>query len=132
MKKLLSVGLFAFGMMSAASVVLAGPVADATKASVMEAREHLVSLLSTTDKDGQAKRVADIKLATAKVDTLIEQNADTLKAFSEPWKAFKNTRDTELIPNILAGKIDEAKALATGVQAERLKKMMDALGAVSQ
>ena len=37
--------------------------------------------------------------------------------------AFKQTRDTELIPLIYAGKDKEAKRLALGIQAERFDKM---------
>ena len=38
------------------------------------------------------------------------------------WTAFRQTRDTQLIPLIYEGKIEEAEALALGIQAERYLK----------
>ncbi|MBF0584779.1 MAG: hypothetical protein HQL80_11185 [Magnetococcales bacterium] len=132
MKKMLSSGLLGMGLALYASMAMAGPVADATKASLTEAREKLVALLSITDKAAQAKQVEEVQAASAKVDALVGKNADTLKAFNEVWTAFKTTRDSELIPNVLAGKKDEAKALATGVQAGRFKQMQEILAAITQ
>ncbi|MBF0401116.1 MAG: hypothetical protein HQL90_10155 [Magnetococcales bacterium] len=132
MKKMLSSGLLGMGLALYASVAMAGPVADATKASLTEAREKLVTLLSITDKAAQTKQVEEVQAASAKVDALVGKNADALKAFNEVWTAFKTTRDSELIPNVLAGKKDEAKALATGVQAGRFKQMQEILAAVTQ
>ena len=40
------------------------------------------------------------------------------------------TRDGEIIPFVKAGKKDDAKALAKGVQAERFKKMQELLTAL--
>ena len=57
-------------------------------------------------------------------------SGDKIKAFDEfkaTWSEFKKTRETELVPAILAGKQEEGDRLATGVQKERYKKMMDLL-----
>lgn len=40
------------------------------------------------------------------------------------------TRDTEIIPALKSGKKDAAKALAKGVQAERVKKLNELLGSL--
>jgi len=55
---------------------------------------------------------------------------DAAKAneFKAVWGDFKKTRDGEIIPQIYAGKKAEAKALASGIQAERMKKMKGTLG----
>jgi hypothetical protein len=50
------------------------------------------------------------------------------KELVETWAAFKKTRETELVPAVLAGKDDEAKKLATGVQKERYTKCQQLLG----
>ena len=44
------------------------------------------------------------------------------KELVETWNAFKKTRETELVPAILAGKEDEAKKIAGGIQKERITK----------
>ncbi|MEO5333143.1 MAG: hypothetical protein H7839_14070 [Magnetococcus sp. YQC-5] len=132
MKKLLLAGILGLGLGFSSSAVMAGPVADSVKAAMKEARENLVAMLDTPDKEGQAKRHEAIKAASAKVDEIVAKNGDALKAFNEIWTVFKQTRDTELIPKLMAGKVDEAKALATTVQAERVKKMGEILGAVAQ
>lgn len=51
-----------------------------------------------------------------------EDMVEDVKSIYKPWEAFRNTRDSELIPLIEAGKIDEAKKIAFGVQAERYNK----------
>jgi hypothetical protein len=68
-----------------------------------------------------------VKSALADKTTAKEQAAK-FKEFKEIWEAFKKTRDTEIIPAIKAGKVDAAKALAKGIQAERLGKMKQLLG----
>ncbi|MEO5362190.1 MAG: hypothetical protein H7838_00995 [Magnetococcus sp. DMHC-8] len=128
MKKTGMVGLLMGGLFGLMAWAWAGTVADATRASLMEAREGLVALLAAATPESQNKRLGTIRLATAKVDVLIDKNGEALREFSEVWRAFKATRDGELIPGLLAGKQDEAKALATGIQAERFKKMLDILG----
>jgi hypothetical protein len=46
----------------------------------------------------------------------------------ETWNAFKKTREAELVPAILAGKDDEAKKLAGGIQKERITKCQQLVG----
>jgi hypothetical protein len=52
------------------------------------------------------------------------------KELKEVWEAFKKTRDGEIVPAVKAGKVDAAKALAKGIQAERLGKMKELLSAL--
>ena len=58
---------------------------------------------------------------------MAKEQVAKFKEFQEIWQAFKKTRDTEIIPAVKAGKVDVAKALAKGVQAERLGKMKQLL-----
>ncbi len=46
-----------------------------------------------------------------------------LKEFNALRSAFRQTRDAQVIPLILAGKIEEAKAVILGIQEERNQKM---------
>ena len=45
--------------------------------------------------------------------------AANIKTAREAWTAFRATRDQDLIPAVMAGRIKEAMALARGIQAER-------------
>lgn len=47
--------------------------------------------------------------------------ASSIAAARASWKAFRDTRDAELVPLILANKTREAMALARGIQSERYK-----------
>jgi hypothetical protein len=77
--------------------------------------------------------------------TVVKDSADAVSAalaklkapagkeaqFSElvsTWNAFKTTREVDLVPAILAGKEDEAKKLAGGVQKERITKCQQLVG----
>jgi hypothetical protein len=77
------------------------------------------------------------KMTTAR-ETLASASLGKLKApagkeaqfkdLVDTWGAFKKTRETELVPLILAGKEDEALKLAGGIQKERINKCMTLLG----
>jgi hypothetical protein len=110
----------------------AGASDDACKA-LMEARSNLVAMLETSDKamlDGQK---AKVEAASAKLEEIIAAMAkgpDAARAneFNAVWGDFRKTRDGEIIPQIYAGKKADAKALASGIQAERMKKLKGAMG----
>lgn len=126
-----------FAMILALITAFAAPAfashAEGVMTSMMKARENLLALLDSTDKAAHAGFQAEIVKATKEVDSKVKSaladkatTKDELtkyKEFSEIWEAFKKTRDGEIIPAIKAGKIDAAKALAKGVQAERFGKM---------
>jgi methyl-accepting chemotaxis protein len=93
-------------------------------------RAALMGMLATPDADARGKLHAQIKQLTREIDTSFETLLaagidDGLKTrirqIQEPWRAFRDTRDGQLIPAILEGRGDEARALATGVQAERYR-----------
>lgn len=111
--------------------------ADAIKTSLMTARENLVAMISAPDAAAQDKYQEEITKATKGVDdgvaaaladkaTLSEQ-VTKLEAFNKVWGEFKKTRDAEIIPAIKVGKVEDAKKLATTVQAERMKEMKGTL-----
>jgi len=97
------------------------------------ARESLVTMMVNKDKRGAdhqkvVKDTADAvsaQLAKLKAPAGKEQQ---LKELTETWNAFKKTRETELVPAILAGKEDEAKKLAGGIQKERITKCQQLVG----
>ncbi len=109
---------------------------DDACASLMEARGHLVTMIGSADKAANDGLKDKIQAASGKVDASVNAmmksyNAgDEAKAaaFKPVWEAFKNTRETEIIPLVYAGKNADAKAIATGIQAERMGKMKAALG----
>jgi hypothetical protein len=113
----------------------AAPADDAC-ASLMEARANLVKMLDSTDKAANDVLKANIATATAKVDATVSAMAKSYNAgdagkaaaFKPTWEDFKKTRDGEIVPMVYAGKVAEAKALGTGIQAERMGKMKAAMG----
>ena len=117
------------------SAAQAAPADDAC-ASLMEARGHLVAMIGSSDKAANDGLKGKIQAASAKVDASVNAmmksyNAgDEAKAaaFKPVWEAFKNTREGEIIPLVYAGKNADAKAIATGIQAERMGKMKAAMG----
>jgi hypothetical protein len=126
-------------MLALASISLpaAASAADDVKASLGKAREGVLALLDTTDKAKQDSLVAQIGAASAGVDralaaasTAPAAHAAEWKEFDQIWKAFKETRDGQLIPAVRAGKPDVAKSLAKGVQAERFEKMNELLATI--
>ncbi len=121
-------------LLLAATSAHAAPSDDAC-AALMEARGHLVAMIGSTDKAAHADLKPKIHAASAKVDAAVSAmqksynagNEAQANAFKPVWEAFKTTRENEIIPAVLAGKNADAKALATGVQAERMKQMRGAL-----
>jgi hypothetical protein len=73
--------------------------------------------------DEQLKTITERELA---VDTV----QDHLKKIQGTWSDFRTTRDTQMIPAILAGDLASAQRLAVGVQAERYASMTESMIAV--
>jgi hypothetical protein len=119
----------------ASGAAVAAPADDAC-AALMEARGNLVTLIGSSDKSAYDGLKAKIHDASARVDATVatmakSYNADNeakAAAFKPVWEAFKNTRESEIIPLVYAGKNADAKAIATGIQAERMGKMKAAMG----
>ncbi len=94
-------------------------------------------MLNSSDKAAQEGLKTKIETASKNLDTALTalladkamaaDKIEQLKVFKTNWEDFKKTREGEIIPAILSGKMDVAKDLAKGVQAERMKKMKAAL-----
>jgi hypothetical protein len=103
------------------------------RSELSAARESLVTMLTNKDKRGaeQQKIVADTANAVsahlAKLKAPVGKEAE-FKQLVENWNAFKKTREAELVPAILAGKEDEARKIAGGVQKERITKCQQMVG----
>ena len=129
MKKLIALIVCLFVFTPAISFANAADILT----SLQTARGKLVALLGATDKGSQTALVQEIKTATQEVDKTIAAtladpatSADLktkLPELKTIWTDFQKTRDTEIIPAILAGDKDKAKGLAQGIQVERFKKM---------
>lgn len=105
---------------------------DEACAALMEARGHLVSMLGASDRATQDDLKAKVHAASARLDGILDLIAAgesaKVSAFRPVWETFKNTRETEIIPLIYAGRNAEARAIATGIQAERMGRMRAAMG----
>lgn len=105
-----------------------------TKADLNGVRALLVTLLAEKDKAKLDSTNNKIKELTEVIDDrfnyLLNNKAfpsdmiDDMKKINEVWRAFRNTRDTELIPAIYEGDIEKARGLALGIQAERYKTFL--------
>jgi hypothetical protein len=137
MKKLLIGGML-FTSMFAMQVLQAATICD-VKVALHDARSNLVTMVGSTDNAEQEGLKVKIDEATVRLEEAYgamlsdDNTADDaqLNTFKETWEAFKNTRETEIVPAIYAGKNADAKAIATGIQAERMKVMngvVEALG----
>lgn len=130
MHKSVSLMLASLLFTGAGSAVAATP--DDVCTALMEARGHLVSMIASTDKATNDALKGKIQAASAQVEAALTdvQKGDAAKAaaFKPVWEAFKNTRETEIIPAVYAGKNVDAKALASGIQAERMTQMKSAMG----
>lgn len=118
-----------------AATAQAAPSDEACTA-LMEARGHLVAMIGSSDKAANDGLKGKIQSASGKVDASVSAMMKSYNAsdearaaaFKPVWEAFKNTRETEIIPLVYAGRNADAKAIATGVQAERMGKMKAAMG----
>jgi len=117
-----------------APLVQAGP-ADEVKTGLGTARENLVAMLDAPDAASQDKFYVAVTQASAEVDKALaalksgaaaDQQAK-VQDLQTTWEAFKTTREKEIVPAIRSGKKDEAKAIAKGIQAERMGKMKNLL-----
>lgn len=134
MRHTLLFGLFVLAGLTSGTV-LAAPADDAC-AALMEARANLVTMIGSTDKTAYDGLKAKIQEASGKLDATLmamaksynAENEGKAAAFKPVWEDFKKTREAEIIPLVYAGKNPEAKAIATGIQAERMGKMKAAMG----
>ena len=125
----LSVALLTLG---SSTLAAANEFSD-LRGKLSAARESLVTMLVNKDKRGTdhqkvVKDTADaVSAHLAKLKAPAGKEAQ-MKELVDTWNAFKKTREVELVPAILAGKEDEAKKLAGGVQKERITKCQQLVG----
>ena len=110
------------------SSLYAGDFAD-LRTKVMEARDSLVTLVKNKDKRdaAQQKLVKDTANAVSAKIATMKAPAGKESAFAEMsknWADFKKTREEKLVPLILAGKQEEGKKIAMGIQKVRLTKVL--------
>ncbi|HHT9159419.1 MAG TPA: MCP four helix bundle domain-containing protein [Candidatus Brocadiaceae bacterium] len=105
---------------------------EGVKTRLVEGRTALLSMLDEKDKAKQAEYNAKIKKVTAEINTMIpsmvEKEKGTacegkLNELKEAWVIFRDGRDNNVIPALLAGRVDEAKAIGTGIQKERFARV---------
>jgi len=103
------------------------------KSRINEVRAVLVAMTGETDKIKIDRYHETIKEISSLIDRDFlewlsqDSGAEIIATVSElksTWEAFRNTRDTQIIPFIYEGRMQEAKELALGIQAERYKKMV--------
>lgn len=100
------------------------------RSQLSAARESLVTMLTNKDKRGadQQKLVKDtadaVSAKLAKMKAPAGKEAQ-FKELNETWAAFKKTREVDLVPAILAGREDEARKLAGGIQRERITRCQE-------
>lgn len=105
----------------------------AIKSNIDDMRVTLLNMMSAKDRSEKAALHQFIKERSDELmrlkQTLTERNKDEpplLKKIEElnaVNDGFKQTREGELIPLIYAGRIDEARKIAFGIQAKRYEKM---------
>ncbi|MBI5643250.1 MAG: methyl-accepting chemotaxis protein [Deltaproteobacteria bacterium] len=98
-----------------------------------EVRVDLLTMMAATSRADKELRHQGIKESSEQIDTisrrLLERNRDDisvlarLEELNKIRNAFVQTRDSQIIPLIYEGKIDQARRLALGIQAQRHEKM---------
>jgi methyl-accepting chemotaxis protein WspA len=98
-------------------------------------RVAVFSMMSMTDRAQQEAELAALKSRSGENAEIIKRLTDAigddsalaprLKELLAVRQEYRNVRDTETIPMILAGKLEEARAAATGPQADRYEKMRE-------
>ncbi|MEY3220692.1 MAG: hypothetical protein RIT27_2049 [Pseudomonadota bacterium] len=133
-------GIILSGVLMAVSPFANSATVDEVANALNDARANLLQMINTTDQTAQKTLKAKVDVASKVLDAALEalladkamsaDKIEQLKIFKDNWEAFKTTRETEIVPAVFAGKVDIAKAIAKGVQAERMQKMKAALGAL--
>ncbi len=114
----------------AMQLVHAESICDA-RVSLTDARLNLMMMVISIDTEEQDALKVEIDKASQELERVIkvmltdENRTDDaqLTTLQKTWAEFKNTRETEIIPAILADDYDKAMEIATGIQAKRMKIM---------
>lgn len=136
MKKILALALCLTALVLAPGISSADGLSDILT-DMKTARTKLIALIETDNKEAQPALVKEIHDATDSADKKMDAQiadaatpADVKTKLTEAktiWEDFKKTRETEIIPAILAGKVSEARVLAVGIQKERFQKITNLL-----
>jgi hypothetical protein len=117
------------------STALAGPIED-IQTMLNQSRQQTMAMLSEMDRSVLEMRYEDAltsskgidaRLQRALQDSTLQSKQASLEEFKKVWDVFKSTRDREIVPLLMAGERDKARALAQQVQAGRFKRMNDLL-----
>lgn len=127
--------LFILSLLGMVGATAAAPVEDACL-TLRSARIHLVAFMGARNEVSQTNHRHQIQEASARLDGILAamvqganaEDASRAKAFQPVWEAFKKTREEEIIPAVHAGKLEQARQLALGVQGERMQRMKSAMG----
>ncbi|MBI3663682.1 MAG: MCP four helix bundle domain-containing protein [Acidobacteria bacterium] len=107
------------------------------------ARENMMKMLDAKDASSRDAAYDEVKKATKELDAALadmvksapEAAKSKLNDFKSTWEAFKNTRDSELVPAALSGdpeKVKQAKEKAGAIQKERFGKMKQIIEEMAQ
>jgi hypothetical protein len=132
MKKWIASLCVAVLTMLATSAAMANDFKD-LRAKMTSARESLITMTTDKTKRGadQQKLVKDTADAVSAAISKLKAPAGKEAQFKEmvdTWNAFKKTRETELVPLILAGKDDDAMKIAGGIQKQRFAQCLSLVG----
>ena len=122
----------------AMQLVHAESICDA-RVSLTDARLNLMMMVISIDTEEQDALKVDIDKASVELERVIEvmltdenrTDDAELTTLQKTWAEFKNTRETEIIPAIRADNYDKAMAIATGIQAKRMKIMNETIQALN-
>jgi superfamily II RNA helicase len=132
MKQWFAAVLVAASSLLVPSLALANDFED-LRSEMTAARESLVTLVVNKDKRGTDQQKL-VKESADKVSAHLGKmkapsgKEAAFKELSETWAAFKKTRESELVPAVLAGRDDDAKKLVNGIQKERYTKCQQLVG----
>lgn len=124
------------GILFALLLCVMGPAgaapADDACAALQAARGKLLTMAESRRKSDLNALKRQVYASSAMLEGIVGSmtGADAAKAaaFRPTWEAFKATREKEILPALYKGRYDEARAIAHGIQAERMEKMKAALG----
>lgn len=127
--------LFALSLLAGANGALATPVEE-TCSALRSARIHLIAFMGATDVVTLNNHRRSIQAASDRLDASLArlmqggdvESASRARAFQPTWEAFKSTRETEIIPAVLAGRSEHARQIALGIQSERMRQMKLGMG----
>ncbi len=127
--------LFALSLLAGASSAHATPGED-TCSALRSARIHLIAFMGAKDIVTLNNQRRSIQAASARLDASLAaqmqdedaESASRARAFQSIWEAFKSTRETEIIPAVLTGRLEDARRIALGIQSERMKQMKLGMG----